>query len=72
MEDKKVLKAEELSEDELDQAAGGFTVDTVNKGLKMQKVFVEKSEKDATKSVKALTDNKAIVKNFTEDKIAKD
>ena len=30
MEDKKILKAEELSEDELDQAAGGFVTGTVD------------------------------------------
>ena len=56
MEEKKVVKAEELSEDELDQAAGGFVLDTVSRpgSTKMVKQVV-KSQKTA---VKALTDNK--------------
>ena len=60
MEDKKVLKAEELSEEELEQA-GGFSTDTIMKSQKNVKSVVSKSEKAAVRSVKALTDNKSVV-----------
>lgn len=72
MEDKKVLKAEELSEDELDQAAGGFTADAISKSQKAVKSIVTKGKADASKSVKSLTDNKSIVKNFVNKSVEKD
>lgn len=56
MEDKKILKAEELSEDELDQAAGGFVTGTVDGA---NKTAVKQMKKTA---VKALVDNKSAVK----------